>query len=67
MIDSELALWLEDFLRDRKQRVVLGNSVFSWKSVLSEVPQDSVLEPSLVVLYINDLPELVTYADDSRR
>ena len=70
-LDDEIALCFEDFLKNRKQRIVLGHSVSGWKSILSGVPQGSVLEPILFVIYINDLPELVSnrmklYADGSK-
>jgi hypothetical protein len=70
-IGSDLLEWFEDFLKDREQRVVLGESVSSWESVLSGVPQGSVLGPLLFVIYINDLTDSVNnklklYADDSK-
>ena len=71
VIKDELAEWLEDFLRNREQRVVLGNVASDWAKVLSGVPQGSVLSPLLFVVYIKDLPEVATntmklYADDSK-
>ena len=58
-------------LTDRRQRVVVDGEVSSWKSVLSGVPQGSVLGPILFLVYINYLEEGVTgkilkFADDTK-
>ncbi|CAF0839356.1 unnamed protein product [Brachionus calyciflorus] len=67
----KLINWIKAFLRDRIQRVVLGDSYSDWLSVLSGVPQGSVLGPILFLLYINDLFELIqntfkASADDTK-
>ena len=60
--------WVEQWLTDRGQRVVVDGEVSSWKSVLSGVPQGSA---DLFLVYINDLEEVVTckilkFADDTK-
>ena len=62
---------IEQWLTDRRQRVVVDGEVYSWKSVLSGVAHGSVLGPILFLVYINDLEERVTgktlkFADDTK-
>ena len=63
--------WVEQWLTDRIQRVVVDGEVSSWKSVLSRVPQGSVQGPILFLVYINDLQEgvkgkLLKFGDDTK-
>ena len=68
---NRITNWIEQWLTDRKQRVVVDGEVSSLKSVLSGVPQGSVLGPILFLVYINDLEEGVTgklliFADETK-
>jgi hypothetical protein len=56
-ISGNLLLWIEDFLHERKQRVVLNGQSSSWTEVISGIPQGSVLGLILFTIYINDLPD----------
>ena len=63
--------WIEKWLIDRRQRVVVDGEVSNWKSVFSGVPQGSVLEPILFLIYINDLNDdiaskVLKFADDTK-
>jgi hypothetical protein len=69
--DYATCRWIKAFLSDRKQRVILGESVSEWRDVLSGVPQGSCIGPLLFLIYINDMPGLVhhickLFADDTK-
>ena len=71
-IGNSITDWIEQWLTDRRQRVVVDGEVSNWKSVLSGVPQGSVLGPILFLIYINDLDDSITsnvlkFADDTKR
>ena len=49
--------WIEEWLTHRKQRVIVDGEISNWKSVLSGVPQGSVLGHILFLIYMNDLED----------
>ena len=62
--------WIEAFLTDRTQQVVVDGEMSDIAPVTSGVPQGSVLGPILFLTFINDMPETMSsrchlFADDS--
>ena len=61
--------WIQSFLGDRTQRVVVDGESSTTAAVTSWVPKGTVLGPLLFLVYINDLPSRVKatarlFADD---
>lgn len=54
-ISDKLIRWVENYLSDRTQKVVLGGYSSTLRSTNSGVLQGSVLGPILFLLYINDI------------
>ena len=68
-ISGNLLSTLTDFLKLRKQRVVLNGKLSSWSNIESGIPQGSIFSPLLFFIYINNLLEGLTtnarlFADD---
>jgi len=69
-INGKLLILLENYLKNRKQRVVINGSESDWGDIESGVPQGSVLGPLLFLIYINDLEDGIKsqvkfFADDT--
>ena len=54
-VTGNLLKLLENYLSDREQRIVLNGTHSDLGSIKSGVPQGSVLEPLLFLVYINNL------------
>ena len=70
-ITSKLLNWIHSFLKGRKQRVTINGFKSTWTDVVSGVPQGSVLGPVFFLIYINDLPQMLSnpcllFADDTK-
>ena len=69
-VEGNLFCLLENYLQDRKQRVILHGHCSYWKHIVSGVPQGSFLGPLLFLIYINNLPNGIVsickiFADDT--
>ena len=69
-ISHQLVSWIDSFLSNRVQTVVVDGKESREAPVSSGVPQGSILGPALFLYYINDLPDTITstvrlFADDT--
>ena len=63
--------WFSSYLSCRTQFVSIGDAISNPSNIKCDVPQGSVLEPLLFIIYINDinkssnLLKFILYADDT--
>ena len=68
---NEECRWFSNYLSDRMQSVSVNGTYSGWSPVSVGVPQGSILGPLLFLVFLNDLPTVVTsctinlYADDT--
>ena len=72
-VTGSILNWFTDYLKNRRQRVVVDGAASQWTPVTSGVPQGSILGPMLSIIFINDVPEVINneavpalFADDTK-
>ena len=70
-IKGDILQWINSFLSNRRQRMVVEGKSSSWENVKSGIPQGTVLRPILFVIFMNDLTDNLTsmtklFADDTK-
>ena len=59
-VTGKIPRWIETFLTNRKQRMCVEDSLSNWEDVRSDIRQGSVLGPTLFVVFINDMHDVIT-------
>ena len=70
-IRGKVHSWINGFLTDRSQKVVIEGKSSDSAKITSGIPQGSVLGPILFLIFINDLPDVILsfirlFADDAK-
>ncbi len=59
-IKDNLVNWIESVLHERTFNVSINGNISQSKAAVSRVPEGSVLGPILFLIYVNDLPDIIT-------
>ncbi len=52
-IDGTVYNWIENWLRNRKQQLIINGTASDWTQVIGGIPQGFVLGPILFMIYIH--------------
>ena len=70
-VRNEEKMWFQAYLENRLLRVISGHPSSSWLVPRLGVPQGSIIGPLLFVMFVNDLPTVISrssvnmYPDDT--
>ncbi len=69
--DGSIHNWIDNYLSNRIPRVAISGAASHWASITIGVPQGSVPEPVLFIIYINDIDVglnnfISNFADDTK-
>ena len=53
-LDSRSSSFLQSYLTNRYQRTRIDNAFSDWESIIAKVPQDSILEPLIFNVFMNN-------------
>ena len=56
-------LWFESYLTNRQQFTRVATSLSEPLTITHGVPQGSILSPTFLSLYMNDLPEVIKFSN----
>ena len=56
-ITGKLINWFNSYLKDRRQKVVIKNNSSAYCEISAGVPQGSVIDSLLFIIYINDIAD----------
>ena len=70
-VGEKFLLWIQKWLKNRKQRVCIKEENSEWRPIWSSVPQGSVLGPVFFLVFINDIDcgiinWIQKFADDTK-
>ena len=70
-VKGRLGIWIQSFLKNRHQQVLVDGKLSSNFTLVSGVPQGSVLGPVLFLIFISDISEgidsdIFIYVDDTK-